>query len=161
MSNNNNNNNSPNDLMPPPLGVMQGECCCIACIFLHVLIGTMRKCKECVKYLHGVCSALEDDNDPSVGLGSNSVCHDCFGTEKNVQKKIAEGKVLWEDKLKADEEWETRKNTPGGMEKGKKTELKKKAAKAMKVKSKSLTKVKGMSKAMEAYKANPLSGILL
>jgi hypothetical protein len=109
----------------------------------------MHKCKECVKYLHGVCSALKDDNDPSVGLGNNSNCHDCFGMETNVQKMIAEGKVLW-DKLKAVEEWEARKNTPGGMEKGRKTELKKKAAKATEAKGKSLMKVKGTSKATEA-----------
>jgi hypothetical protein len=145
----NNNNSSPDDLMPPPLGNRQGERCSIACIFSHVPIGTMHKCKECGKYLHGVCSALEDENDPSVGLGSNSICHDCFGVPTNVQNMISEGKILW-DKLKAVEEWEARKNSPGGMEKGRKTELKKKAAKEMEVKGKPHTKVKGTSKVTEA-----------
>jgi hypothetical protein len=63
---------------------------------------------------------------------------------------IAEGKLLWDKLIKAFEEWEVRKNSPGGMERGRKMELKKIAAKAMEVKGKSLTKVKGTSKITKA-----------
>jgi hypothetical protein len=54
---------------------------------------------------------LEDESDPSCGIGNNSVCHACIGTTKELQEKISSGVLKW-DKLKAAMEWEERKLSP-------------------------------------------------
>lgn len=98
INNNNKNNNDVDDIPLPPLPPPVGGKCCDSCIAPHLPVLTNHKCFECGRCLHLLCTAMEVD-DPSVSLGNDSICHDCYGTTKEVQALISSGKISWVTKL--------------------------------------------------------------
>jgi hypothetical protein len=76
----------------PPLPPPVGNKCCDACIAPQLAVPTNHKCYQCGFCLHLICSTIELE-DTMCALGSDSVCHDCYGMMKQIQLLISSSQI--------------------------------------------------------------------